>query len=64
MLFRSDERLAVAVSAGEAHPDARADDLIQTIIGTIIAGVLLTPGQLDDAWVDRLTASLARSLRP
>ena len=63
--FRAiDERLAVAVAAGEAHPDARADDLIQTVIGTIIAGVLLTPGRLDDAWVDRLAASVARGLRP
>ena len=63
--FRAiDDRLAVAVAAGEAHPDARADDLIQTVIGTIIAGVLLTPGQLDDAWVERLTASVVRSLRP
>ncbi len=59
-----DERLSAAVAAGEAHAEARADDLIQTTIGTIIAAVLLTPGQLDDAWADRLTASLVRSLRP
>ncbi|MBM7518951.1 TetR-like C-terminal domain-containing protein [Nocardioides nitrophenolicus] len=63
--FRAiDERLAVAVAAGEAHPDARADDLLRLVIGAVIAGVLLTPGQLDDAWADRLTDSLVRSLRP
>ncbi|GAB3851434.1 TetR/AcrR family transcriptional regulator [Nocardioides maradonensis] len=59
-----DERLQRAIADGEAHPDARATDLLQVVIGTIIAGVLLTPGQLDDAWADRLTATLVRGLRP
>lgn len=62
-----DERLQVAVAAGEAHPDARADDLLRLVIGAVIAGLLLTPdapGALDDRWADRLTATLVRSLHP
>jgi len=64
-VFRAlDDRLRTAVGAGEAHPDARADDLLRLIIGAVISGVLLTPGQLDDAWAERLTGTLVRSLRP
>lgn len=59
-----EDRLANAVEAGEAHPEARADDLLRLVIGAVISGVLLTPDQLDDAWVARLTATLVRSLRP
>ena len=64
VLVAMDERLGRAIAAGEAHPDARADDLVQLVVGTVIAGVLLTPGALDDRWVDRLTASVLRGLRP
>jgi AcrR family transcriptional regulator len=64
-VFRAlDERIRVAVDAGEAHPDTRADDLLQLVLGAVITGVMLTPGQLDDAWADRLTAALCRGLRP
>ncbi|MFJ9314824.1 TetR-like C-terminal domain-containing protein [Pimelobacter simplex] len=64
-VFRAlDERLRTAVDDGEAHPDARADDLLRLVIGAVISGVLLTPDELDDAWVERLTGTLARSLRP
>ncbi|GAA1540444.1 TetR-like C-terminal domain-containing protein [Nocardioides humi] len=64
-VFRAlDERIRVAVHAGEAHPDTRADDLLRLVIGAVLSGVLLTPGRLDDAWVERLTVTLARSLRP
>lgn len=64
-VFRAlDDRLRTAVEAGEAHPDARADDVLRLVIGAVITGVLLTPGELDDAWVERLTATLARSLKP
>lgn len=59
-----DDRLRIAVTAGEVHPDARAEDLLSLVIGAVISGVLLTPGRLDDAWVERLTATLVRSLRP
>lgn len=59
-----EDRLASAVEAGEAHPAARADDLLRLVIGAVISGVLLTPDRLDDAWVERLTATLVRSLRP
>jgi AcrR family transcriptional regulator len=59
-----DDRLAEAVAAGEAHADARSDELLRLIIGAVIAGLLLTPDDLDDAWVDRLSATLLRSLRP
>lgn len=59
-----DERIRVAVDAGEARPDTRADDLLSLVIGAVLSGVVLTPGRLDDAWVDRLTATLVRSLRP
>lgn len=59
-----EDRLARAVDAGEAHPDARSDDLLRLVIGAVISGMLLTPDQLDDAWVERLTATLVRSLRP
>jgi AcrR family transcriptional regulator len=59
-----DERLAAAIAAGEAHPDARGDELLRLIIGAVISGVLLTPDELDDAWVSRLSATLLRSLRP
>lgn len=58
------ERLAVAVEAGQAHPDVRSDDLLRLVIGAVISGVLLTPAELDDAWADRITATLVRSLRP
>jgi AcrR family transcriptional regulator len=59
-----DDRLSAAVAAGEAHPDARSDELLRLIIGAVISGVLLTPDELDDAWVDRLAATVLRSLRP
>ena len=59
-----DERLAQAMAAGEAHLDARSDELLRIIIGTVIAGLLLTPDDLDDAWVERLAETLLRSLRP
>ena len=59
-----DRRLAEAIAAGEAHPNARGDELLRLIIGAVISGVLLTPDELDDAWVDRLAAPLLRSLRP
>jgi AcrR family transcriptional regulator len=58
------DRLAVAVAAGEAHPEARSEDLVGLVIGAVVAGLLLTPTALDDAWADRLTATLVRSLRP
>lgn len=64
ILVAMDERLGEAIEAGEAHPDARADDLVQLVIGTVIAALLLNPGSLDEAWVDRLTAGVLRSLRP
>ncbi|KRC59491.1 MULTISPECIES: TetR-like C-terminal domain-containing protein [unclassified Nocardioides] len=64
VLVAMDERLRQAMAAGEAHPDARADDLVQLVVGTVIAAILLTPGALDDAWADRLTRSVLRSLRP
>lgn len=57
-------RLAAAVEAGEAHPEARSDDLLRLVIGAVISGLLLAPADLDDAWADRLTATLVRSLRP
>jgi len=59
-----DDRLATAIAAGEARPDARSDELLRLIIGAVISGVLLTPDELDDAWVSRLSAMLLRSLRP
>lgn len=59
-----DDRLADAVAAGEAHPDVRSDELLRLIIGAVIAGLLLTPDELDDAWVARLSATLLRSVRP
>lgn len=59
-----DRRLAEAIAGGEAHPDARGDELLRLIIGAVVSGVLLTPDELDDAWVDRLAATLLRSLRP
>ncbi|WP_408898358.1 helix-turn-helix domain-containing protein [Nocardioides sp. R1-1] len=68
VLAALDERLRHAVADGEAHPDVRAADLVQGVVGTVIAGLLLTPGalatSLDDAWADRLTAHVLRSLRP
>jgi AcrR family transcriptional regulator len=64
-VFRAfDERIRRAIEAGEAHPDTRADDVLRLVIGAVLSGVMLTPGQLDDAWVERLTATLARSVRP
>jgi AcrR family transcriptional regulator len=59
-----DERLAEAVATGEAHPNARSDELLRIMIGAVIAGLLLTPDDLDDAWVERLAETLLRSLRP
>jgi AcrR family transcriptional regulator len=58
------ERLDAAIAAGEAHPDARSDDLLRLIIGAAISGLLLTPADLDDAWVSRIAATLYRSVRP
>ncbi|KRB78097.1 hypothetical protein ASE01_08025 [Nocardioides sp. Root190] len=58
------ERLREAVADGEARDDARADDVLRVVIGSVIAGLLLTPGELDDAWVERIAAMLARGLRP
>jgi AcrR family transcriptional regulator len=59
-----DDRLREAVAAGEAHADARSDELLRLIIGAVVMGLLLTPDELDDAWADRLSATLLRSLRP
>lgn len=59
-----EERLAKAVVDGEAHPDARADDVLRLAIGAVLSGLLLTPGELDDAWVERIAATLTRSVRP
>lgn len=64
VLAAMDERLGEAIEAGEAHPGARADDLVQLVVGTVIAALLLSPGSLDDAWVDRLTGTVLRGLRP
>ena len=59
-----DERLRDAVDAGAARADARSDELLRLIIGAVLAGLLLTPDELDDPWVDRLSATLLHSLRP
>lgn len=59
-----EDRLRTAVALGEARPDARADDLLRLVIGAVISGLLLTPGELDDHWVDRIAATLTRSVRP
>ncbi len=64
VLVAMDERLGRAIEAGEAHPDARADDLVQLVVGTVIAALLLNPGGLDDVWADRLTGTVLRGLRP
>jgi AcrR family transcriptional regulator len=58
------DRLDAAIAAGDAHPDARSDDLLRLIIGAAISGLLLTPTDLDDAWVARIAAGLYRSVRP
>ncbi|KRA38363.1 MULTISPECIES: TetR-like C-terminal domain-containing protein [unclassified Nocardioides] len=59
-----EDRLQKAVRDGDAHSEARADDVLRLAIGAVLAGLLLTPGELDDAWVDRISATLTRSLRP
>jgi AcrR family transcriptional regulator len=59
-----DDRLAEAIAAGEVHTEARSDELVRLIVGAVITGLLLTPDKLDDTWVDRLSATLLRSLRP
>ena len=59
-----EERFAIARVAGEAHPEARADDLVRMAIGAVISGLLLTPSELDDAWVARMADSLHRGVRP
>lgn len=59
-----EQRFEAAIAAGEAHPEARSDDLLQLVIGAAISGLLLTPTELDDAWVERLAATLHRSVRP
>lgn len=58
------ERFELAIASGEAHLDARSDDLLRLIIGAAISGLLLTPSDLDDAWVARIAATLYRSVRP
>jgi AcrR family transcriptional regulator len=58
------ERFDAAIAAGEAHPDARSDDVLRLVIGAAISGLLLTPSDLDDAWVSRIAATLTRSVRP
>jgi len=58
-----DARLARAVAAGEARPDARADELVHTVIGAGIGGLLLAPDSLDDAWAARLAETLWRGIR-
>jgi AcrR family transcriptional regulator len=59
-----EERFTAAIAAGEAHRDARSDDLLRLAIGAVISGLLLTPTELDDAWVDRVATTLYRSIRP
>ncbi|WP_182377521.1 TetR-like C-terminal domain-containing protein [Nocardioides sp. WS12] len=59
-----EDRLRTAVANGDAHPEARADDVLRLAIGAVLAGLLLTPSELDDAWVHRTSATLIRSLRP
>lgn len=59
-----EQRLQKAVADGDAHSEARADDVLRLAIGAVLAGLLLTPDELDDAWVDRISATLTRGLRP
>jgi AcrR family transcriptional regulator len=56
------ERFDRAIASGEAHPEARSDDLLRLIIGAAISGLLLTPTDLDDAWVERIARSLSRGV--
>jgi len=58
------DRFEVAIAAGDAHSDARSDDLLRLVIGAAISGLLLTPADLDDVWVARIAATLYRSVRP
>jgi AcrR family transcriptional regulator len=59
-----EERFVAARAAGEAHPESRSDDLLRLIIGAAVSGLLLTPTELDDAWAERVAATLHRSVRP
>jgi AcrR family transcriptional regulator len=50
-------RLRAAIDRGEAHPDVDPDRLIELIGGATMLRMLLRPGEdLDDVWVDQLTA--------
>ncbi|PWN04687.1 TetR family transcriptional regulator [Nocardioides silvaticus] len=58
-----DDRLREAVAAGEVRSDARAEDLMRLMIGSVLLGVMLEPDALDDAWADRITTILLEGVR-
>jgi len=59
-----DRRLLRAVQDGDARADVCADDLVQTVLGAVLAGIVFTPEGLDDGWADRLSTTLWKGIRP
>ena len=59
-----DDRLRAAAATGEVRTGTRAEDLIRLMIGAVLLGVLLGPGELDDAWAGRIATILLEGGRP
>lgn len=50
------DRLAHGIERGEVHPDVDPRRLIEVIGGTTLLAMLLSPGELDEGWVDQTSA--------
>ena len=50
------DRLAHGIGRGEVHPDVDPRRLIEVIGGATLLAMLLSPGELDEGWVDQTSA--------
>ena len=60
-----DARLAEAVAAGEVRADLDPTTLVEALAGTALMALLMhTSDELDDAWVERTAVLLTRGIAP
>jgi AcrR family transcriptional regulator len=56
------DRLADAVSRGEVRSDVTAADVVEVVAGTTFMALLTRGDALDESWVDRTAALIARGI--